>query len=100
MPILIHDKEDLKKFGESLEGKLPVLVEIWTVNDLQLSHLDEDDIPVLSENQAIELLYALQHNYDASIGINWDWINAQADSLFPICNGCNKLMKECECKDE
>lgn len=39
--------------------------------------------PDLTEEQADAVLDALEGNHDASVGINWDAIEAAADDMFP-----------------
>ena len=45
----------------------------WSIEDVQT--LDPD----LTDEQAREILYDVQHKKDASIGINWDVIQARID---------------------
>lgn len=39
--------------------------------------------PDLSEDQAWSVLVAVADRHDANIGINWEYIEAVADDLFP-----------------
>lgn len=39
--------------------------------------------PDLTEKQADAVLDVLEGNHDASIGVNWDAIEAAADDMFP-----------------
>jgi hypothetical protein len=37
----------------------------------------------LTDDQALEVLFALKSQHDATIGINWDVIRDTADYMFP-----------------
>ena len=50
---------------------------IWSVDDV----LQECDW--LNKDQAMEVLHDLEHNHDATIGINWDVIRYKADAMYP-----------------
>jgi len=50
----------------------------WHIEDIQ------DVRPDLTEAQALHVLIAMSDNFDANNGINWDYINDMASSLFPI----------------
>src|SRR6056300_1144277 len=58
----------------------------WSVDDVLEMR------PNLTVDQAREVLHAIKHNHDASIGINWDVVVITADNMF---NGDdNKLVYE------
>jgi len=39
--------------------------------------------PDLTKEQAREVLYEIDHNHDACVGINWDVIDITASKMFP-----------------
>jgi hypothetical protein len=49
---------------------------IWSIEDVQ------EVRPDLTEKQCWEVLLAVRHDHDATIGINWDFLNCHADLLF------------------
>lgn len=49
----------------------------WSIEDVLSVRED------LTEDQAEEVLEAVEHNHNASIGVNWDVIEGQANYLFP-----------------
>jgi len=50
---------------------------VWTIDDVL------EQRPELNEQQASDVLYFMQSCHDATIGINWDYIDAVAETLFP-----------------
>lgn len=54
------------------------LADDWHIEDVQSVR------PDLDEDQALEVLGALEDNFDANNGINWDVIEYTADTLFPM----------------
>jgi hypothetical protein len=48
----------------------------WTIGDVIAVR------PDLSEDDARDVLEAVEHDHDASVGVNWDVITATADRLF------------------
>ena len=50
----------------------------WHIEDVQSVRPDLDD------DQALEVLGALEDNFDANNGINWEVIEYTADTLFPV----------------
>jgi hypothetical protein len=61
----------------TLAGRRQIAV-IWCIEDVQ------EVRPDLSEEQCWKVLQAAEHNHDATIGINWDVLSCQADTLFGI----------------
>lgn len=55
------------------EGQIAI---IWSIEDVLMQ------CPWLSDDDAQEVLYNLEHKHDASIGINWDVIDITADIMF------------------
>jgi hypothetical protein len=49
----------------------------WSIEDVQSVRED------LTDEQCSEVLELLQDNHDASIGINWEVIEATCQELFP-----------------
>jgi hypothetical protein len=49
----------------------------WHIEDIQ------SILPDLTDEQASVVLQRLKKNHDASIGINWETIEAMAEILFP-----------------
>ena len=56
------------------EGQIAI---IWSVKDVM------QECDWLTEEQALEVLHNIDHNHDATIGINWDVIYYNAEWLFP-----------------
>ena len=50
---------------------------IWDIYDVQSLRPDLDD------NEAMQVLSAVDDKHDANIGINWDVIQFWADDLYP-----------------
>jgi hypothetical protein len=50
---------------------------IWDIDDVQSLRPDLDD------NEAMQVLSAVDDKHDANIGINWDVIQFWADELYP-----------------
>jgi hypothetical protein len=50
---------------------------IWDIDDVQSLRPDLDD------NEAMQVLSAVDDKHDANIGINWDVIQFWADDLYP-----------------
>ena len=48
---------------------------IWTTEDIRAAYTG------LSEEQAEEVLFDLEHNHDSEFGINWTTIEAAMDNL-------------------
>jgi hypothetical protein len=59
------------------DEKTQTLQDPWHVDDVL------NQRPDLTEDQAIEVLSRLAHNFDANIGINWEVIDSCAEYLFP-----------------
>ena len=59
------------------DEKTQTLQDPWHVDDVF------NQRPDLTEDQAIEVLRRLAHNFDANIGINWDVIDSCAEYLYP-----------------
>ena len=53
------------------------LVDEWCVDDVL------EQRPDLNWEQASDVLYTMAHHFDATIGINWDVIDAVAHHLYP-----------------
>lgn len=49
---------------------------VWSIEDVQGVR------PDLTDEQAAKVLEAVEARHDANIGINWDFIEATADSLY------------------
>jgi len=50
---------------------------IWSVEDVM------QECPWLTKDQALEMLYDLKVNHDATIGINWDVIRDTVAVFYP-----------------
>ena len=53
------------------------LADIWHIEDIQ------DIRPELDRSQALEVLRAMSDNFDANIGINWEYISDISYTLYP-----------------
>jgi hypothetical protein len=62
------------------------LVDEWNVDDVGVQR------PDLTEDQAIEVLALIAHNFDANIGINWDVIDSAAEYLYPEISETGEAM--------
>jgi len=51
---------------------------IWSINDVQGVR------PDLTDEQAFDVLQAVERRHDTTIGITWDTLEIQADLLFPV----------------
>jgi len=54
------------------------LADVWHIEDIQ------DVRPELDKDQALKVLEAMAKNYDASIGINWEYISDISHTLYPV----------------
>ena len=50
---------------------------VWSVEDVEMQ------CDWLTRDQALEVLFALKSQHDATLGINWDVIRDTADYMFP-----------------
>jgi hypothetical protein len=50
---------------------------VWSIDDVKIT------CGWLTDDQALEVLFALKSHHDASIGINWDVIHDTGDYMFP-----------------
>ena len=50
---------------------------IWSVEDVMVQ------CEWLTEEQALDVLYQIEHKHDATMGINWDVIHYTAEWMFP-----------------
>jgi len=50
---------------------------IWSVEDVMM------ECDWLTKDQALEVLHDIDHNHDATIGINWEVIKDNADWRYP-----------------
>lgn len=69
--------EDLiKHLQENYKPEDVIAHDIWQVDDVTCdgNHHEEIDPPVTKE-EAEEVLHRMEHNKDASIGLNWDVLN-------------------------
>jgi hypothetical protein len=57
----------------------------WQIEDVQSVR------PDLSDEEANEVLGALENNHDANVGINWEVIEYAADNLFPEPDNLQEL---------
>ena len=50
---------------------------IWSVEDVM------QECDWLTEDQALEVLHSIDHNHDATIGINWEVNHYNAEWMYP-----------------
>ena len=50
---------------------------IWSIEDVHSVR------PDLTDEQAFDVLQAVERRHDATIGVNWDTLSHHAESLFP-----------------
>ena len=65
--------ENLKLVKEDDPDEITI---VWSTEDVLCTR------PDLTKDQAREVLYELDHNHDASIGINWEVIEIVAENMF------------------
>ena len=73
------NKEDALKYLQELPADSPCVVEIWSVDDIQMQ-AEQMDIE-LTDEQAQHVLDAVDHRFDACMGINWDVIACHIDEV-------------------
>jgi hypothetical protein len=56
---------------------------VWSVDDVKM------ECDWLTDDQALEVLFALKSHHDATIGINWDVIRDTADFMFTEFKGAD-----------
>ena len=56
------------------EGQIAI---IWSVEDVM------QECDWLTKEQALDVLHSIDHNHDATIGINWDVIYYNAEWMYP-----------------
>lgn len=61
----------------NLCGAEEVILEGWCIEDIKGKAIEGGN--KISDEQAISILERLSHNFDASIGINWDVIDSAID---------------------
>ncbi len=59
---------------------------LWSIEDVQENH------PLLSNEEAFNVLEAIKKNHDAGIGINWDTIDVWVHQLYPKLAGKEKVI--------
>ena len=69
-------REWLEKDVDTIDLDVNQIAIIWSIEDVLMQ------CPWLSDDDAQEVLYNLEHKHDASIGINWDVIDITADIMF------------------
>lgn len=50
---------------------------VWSAEDVK------EECKWLTDEQALDVLHAVEHRHDANIGINWDVIRWTADWMYP-----------------
>ncbi len=63
---------------------------LWQVEDVR------DQRPDLTDDQCREVLHQIERGHDATIGINWDVIDAVADMLYPEPDDLLELREQYE----
>lgn len=71
--IKVIDKERLEVFAED------IALSEWSVEDIYMA--GEQENTDITHDQARTILQRLEHNHDATIGINWDVIKAEIDNF-------------------
>jgi len=69
-------REWLAKDIDTFDLDKGMIAIIWSVEDVLMQ------CPWLSDEDAYEVLYNLEHKHDAGIGINWDVIDITAHIMF------------------
>jgi hypothetical protein len=82
LPFPYRQPEDVAKSATAgSEKKYVMRTKIsfeWDVRDIKCVR------PQLTKEPCCQVLAAVEHNFDASIGVNWDVIKECADELFPM----------------
>ena len=50
---------------------------IWSIQDVQENH------PLLTDEQSLEVLKTMKQHHDANVGINWETIDVWVNQLYP-----------------
>ena len=58
----------------------PVLVDVWTTNDVH-DRAEQTERPPLSEQEALEVLRLMIDGHDLNVGINWDVIDIHLSAV-------------------
>lgn len=75
LPIIMgNDVELAESFLKSEENRKDRIDSSWWIDDVK--SLDES----LTDEQCREILQAVNNNHDATVGINWDVLQAEIDS--------------------
>jgi hypothetical protein len=69
------DDEHVIDLRDTLARQREIAI-VWGIEDVQSVR------PDLSEDQAWEVLKFAQRGHDASLGINWEWLEASAEALY------------------
>jgi hypothetical protein len=94
--ITTWETQQLQQALETIRGELhnrtdaDSITILWQVDDVQAQR------PDLTTAQCQEVLKALDHYHDASIGINWDVIDCVADECFPAPHNLAELREQAE----
>jgi len=79
------NKEEFLKFVKNCEKRdFPLLIDVWTVNDVLDATKDDDEEDTITEEQAAEVLAVVNKRYDATRGINSERIQMVKMELFDI----------------
>lgn len=84
----LNSKQSLKEIQaasrdvEDRAKKPFVLTVEWHIEDVL------SNSPHLTEEQAEQVLRCIDKNNDATVGVNWDVIDATVDLLFPSADEC------------
>jgi hypothetical protein len=99
MPLFCENIEEARKaLGHELH--FPVMLIIWNADEIRDAYLHlESDEPLLTPEQANHVLAHLTKNHDCQLGITNDRIWNACNHLYPICNKCHDLKKNCDCVD-
>lgn len=73
--------KELIKHLESYDQDAIIAYDIWQVDDVIHEGNHHADYPEVTQEQAEEVLLRMEHNKDASVGMNWDVLNYHLDNV-------------------
>ena len=91
-------KQEALDFIAGMEDdKFPILMDCWDVEDVHTNYQNEDEEPLLTDEQAAEVLATLEHRCNSELGVTNARVFGVCASKFPICGDCDNLKENCEC---
>jgi methionine synthase I (cobalamin-dependent) len=73
-------KKQVEMLIEDYGEDTPAVFDIFLAEDIKM--LAENQGKTLDNQEIVNIVNKVEHNKDASIGLNWDSINAAMDNIF------------------